>query len=51
MIYDNIIMNTEDRADPFFIEGAAEQNSLYSNKLVNTYGQEIGLDEQSIEKG
>lgn len=45
-------MDTEDRADPFFIEeGAAEQNSLYSNKLVNTYGQEIDLDEQSIEKG
>ena len=27
----------------------AEQNNLYSNKLVNTYGQEIDSDEKRIE--
>jgi hypothetical protein len=32
----------------FTEEGAAEQNKLNSNKLVDTYGQEIGLDEQRI---
>jgi parallel beta-helix repeat protein len=51
IIYDNIIMNIPDTFDAFFIEeGAAEQNNLYSNKLVNTYGQEIDLDEQRIER-
>jgi poly(beta-D-mannuronate) C5 epimerase len=51
IIYDNIIMNIPDISDAFFIEeGAAEQNNLYSNKLVNTNGQEIDLDEQRIER-
>jgi parallel beta-helix repeat protein len=51
IIYDNIIMNIPDMSDAFFIEeGAAEQNNLYSNKLVNTNGQEIDLDEQRIER-
>jgi hypothetical protein len=43
-------MNIPDASDAFFIEeGAAEQNNLYSNKLVNTYEQEIDLDEERIE--
>src|SRR5215217_5935521 len=41
IIYDNIIMNIPDPSDAFFVEGAAEQNNLYSNKLGNTDGQEI----------
>ncbi|MFY9565334.1 MAG: NosD domain-containing protein [Nitrososphaeraceae archaeon] len=50
IISDNIIKNIPDIFDAFFIEeGAAEQNNLYSNKLVNTYGQEIDLDEKRIE--
>ena len=50
IICDNIIMNIPNISDAFFIEeGAAEQNNLYSNKLVNTYGQEIDPNKQEIE--
>jgi parallel beta-helix repeat protein len=50
IIYDNIIMNIPNISDAFFIEeGAAEQNNLYSNKLVDTYGQGIDLNKQEIE--
>jgi hypothetical protein len=44
-------MNIPDISDALFIEeGAAGQNNLYSNKLVNTYEQEIDLDEARIER-
>jgi mannuronan 5-epimerase len=49
IIYGNIMRGIQNPADALFIEeGAAERNNLYSNKLVNTDGQEIGLDEQRI---
>ena len=50
IIYGNIMRGIQNPADALFIEeGAAEQNNFYSNKLVNTEGQEIDLDEQRIE--
>jgi hypothetical protein len=43
-------MNIPNISDAFFIEeGAAEQNNLYSNKLVDTYGQGTDLNKQEIE--
>ena len=44
-------MNIPDISDAFSLKKEQyEQNNLYSNKLVNTYGQEIDLDEQRIER-
>src|SRR5215204_3920526 len=45
VIYANILLNIPDPSDALYIEeGAAEQNDLYSNKLMNIYGEEIDLD-------
>ena len=50
IIYGNIMREIQNPSDALLIEeGAAEQNKLYSNKLMDTYGQEIDLDEQRIE--
>src|SRR5829696_2432541 len=45
VIYANILLNIPDPSDALYIEeGAAEQNDLYSNKLMNIYGEETDLD-------
>jgi mannuronan 5-epimerase len=47
IIHDNIIANIPDPSAALSIEeGAAEQNTLYSNTLVNSNGQRINLDQQ-----
>ena len=51
-IYNNILKDIPNKPNALFLEeGAAEQNSLYSNKLVDSHGREIDLDpnEQQIE--
>jgi parallel beta-helix repeat protein len=50
IIHGNIMREIQNPSYALFIEeGAAEQNNFYSNKLVNTDGQEIDLDKQGIE--
>ena len=45
IIYNNTIVNMEDPEDALDIDDAAEdQNTLYSNVLINESGQEISLD-------
>jgi poly(beta-D-mannuronate) C5 epimerase len=49
-IYGNIMKEIQNPSDALLIEeGAAEQNELNSNKLMDTDGQEIDLDRQGIE--
>jgi mannuronan 5-epimerase len=51
-IYNNILEDIPNKPNALFLEeGAAGQNSLYSNKLVDSHGREIDLDpnEQQIE--
>ncbi|MGA9316775.1 MAG: right-handed parallel beta-helix repeat-containing protein [Nitrososphaeraceae archaeon] len=45
IIYNNTIANMEDPEDALGIDdGAEDQNTLYSNVLINESGQEISLD-------
>jgi parallel beta-helix repeat protein len=45
IIYNNTIVNIEDPEDALSIDdGAEDQNTLYSNVLINESGQEISLD-------
>jgi len=47
IIHHNIILDIPKSSDALFIEeGAAKQNNLYSNKLIDMNGQEISLDKQ-----
>lgn len=51
IIHDNIIRNIPNPSDALSVEeGAAEQNTLYSNALVNSNGQRINLDQQKQEE-
>jgi parallel beta-helix repeat protein len=44
-IYNNIMGNIPDQSDALFLEeGAAEQNTLYSNILIGSDGNNINLD-------
>jgi poly(beta-D-mannuronate) C5 epimerase len=50
IIYGNIMREIQNPSYALIIEeGAAEQNKLNSNKLMDTYGQEIDLYKQGIE--
>jgi parallel beta-helix repeat protein len=50
IIYGNIMREIQNPSYVLFIEEeATEQNNFYSNKLVNTDGQEIDLYKQGIE--
>jgi parallel beta-helix repeat protein len=50
-IHDNTIINIPDPSAALTIEdGAAEQNMLYSNTLINSNGQRISLDDQQTEE-
>jgi parallel beta-helix repeat protein len=50
IIYGNIMREIQNLSDALFIEDeAAEQTNLYHNKLVNTDGHEIDLNNQAIE--
>jgi parallel beta-helix repeat protein len=45
IIYNNTIVNMEDPEDALGIDdGAEDQNTMYSNVLINESGQEISLD-------
>lgn len=46
-MHHNIILDILNPSDALFVEeGAAKQNNLYSNKLIDINGQEISLDKQ-----
>jgi parallel beta-helix repeat protein len=50
LIYGNVMREIQNPSYALIIEeGAAEQNKLNSNKLMDTYGQEIDLYKQGIE--
>jgi mannuronan 5-epimerase len=50
IIYGNLMKEIQNPSNALLIEeDAVEQNNLYSNKLMNTDGQEIDLDKQGIE--
>lgn len=47
MIHDNIIINIPKPSDALYLEdGAANQNTLHSNILIDGNGKEINLEEQ-----
>jgi poly(beta-D-mannuronate) C5 epimerase len=44
-VYNNTIMNIPEPAEALYLrDGASQQNTLYSNILINESGQEISLD-------
>jgi parallel beta-helix repeat protein len=45
VVYNNTIMNIPEPTEALYLrDGASEQNTLYSNVLINVGGQEISLD-------
>ena len=45
VVYNNIMMNIPEPTEALYLrDGASEQNTLYSNVLINEDGQEISLD-------
>jgi poly(beta-D-mannuronate) C5 epimerase len=49
IIHDNFIMNMPALSAVSVEEGAAEQNTLYSNTLINSNGQRISLDQKQVD--
>jgi parallel beta-helix repeat protein len=45
VVYNNTMMNIPEPTEALYLrDGASEQNTLYSNVLINVGGQEISLD-------
>jgi hypothetical protein len=52
MIYDNIMIDIPDPSDALLLEnGAASQNTFYSNTLFDMDGNRINIDEESMREG
>ena len=50
IIHDNIIINMPALSTVSVEDGAVEQNTLYSNTLINSNGQRISLDNLQTEQ-